>query len=58
MMNDLIKKELQHKSMNLLLNLRHILQGKLYPVLGKRLSKKVAIFITKLIEAPIKMILY
>ena len=50
--------EMQHYSMNTVLNTRHIIQRKLEPKLGRDEARKWAIRIVMLFEEPIKVVFY
>jgi len=50
--------EMQHYSMNNVLNVRHIIQRKLEPKLGRDEARKWAIRIVMLFEEPIKVVFY
>ena len=50
--------EMQHYSMNKVLNVRHIIQRKLEPKLGRDEARKWAIRIVMLFEEPIKVVFY
>jgi hypothetical protein len=50
--------EMQHYSMNTLLNMRHIIQRKLEPKLGRDEARKWAIKIVMIFEEPIKVVFY
>ena len=52
------KLEAQHASINFLMNLRYILYCKLTKLVGKKLSKKIATIIVRIIEIPVKWILH
>lgn len=50
--------EMQHYSMNTVMNMRHIIQTKLEPKLGRDGARKWAIRIVMIFEEPIKIIFY
>ena len=50
--------EMQHYAMNTVLNMRHIIQRKLEPKLGRDEARKWAIRIVMLFEEPIKIVFY
>ena len=50
--------ESQHYSMNTIVNLRHMIQKKLEPQLGRDKAQKWAIRIVMIVEEPLKIILY
>ncbi len=50
--------EMQHYSMNKVLNVRHIIQRKLEPKLGRDEARKWPIRIVMLFEEPIKVVFY
>lgn len=50
--------EMQHYSINKVLNMRHIIQRKLEPKIGHDKARKWAIRIVMLFEEPIKVIFY
>ncbi len=50
--------EMQHYSMNKVLNMRHIIQRKLEPKLGRDEARKWAIRIVMQFEEPTKVVFY
>lgn len=56
--NKLNSKELRHLGMNFLMNFRWVLQGRLSGILGKKWAKGIAVIIIKIMELPLKWILY
>jgi hypothetical protein len=54
----LYKDEVRHQVMNSLMNLRWILQCKFAKVMGRKLSKRIAIAMTRALEIPFKIMLY
>jgi len=50
--------ESQHHAMNVLMNMRYMIQKRLEPWLGREGAKKWAIGIVTLVEGPVKYMLY